>query len=135
VIDRFLHSFKLYQQAIVALDNQTDCTRVKRAEYLANTAANHSYLALEAQKEEPRQEVINRFLNAIELNQQAIAALGNQTDCFRVKRAAYLNRAGYYLRVVAMEYQKENPHLEYIKDVLYYSQYFKNLALYSPLIF
>jgi hypothetical protein len=66
----------------------------------------------------PRQEIIDRFLEAAQLHQQAAAALDNTDDPNRVKRALYLHNAGKSCVRAAQEAQKEKPRQEIIARFL-----------------
>jgi hypothetical protein len=79
----------------------------------------------EAQRDQPRQEVMDYFLRSAELFQQAVAALGDQNDPNRVNRATSLSNAGGSLFKAALEAKRLAPRQNVIDRYLESAEFYQ----------
>jgi hypothetical protein len=94
---------------VAALDSRNDLYRFPRVNYLNNAGDALCRAAEEAQREQPREEIIDHFLRSAAFHQQAVAALDNINDPERSDRARYLDDAGTALYYAAEEAGREQP--------------------------
>ena len=111
-----LRAAELYQKAAAALDNTNDPNRVKRSTYFSEAGSCLDCAAQEAQREQPREEIIDVLHEAAQLYQQAAAALENINNPDRELRSDYLNKAAYALLRAAQEAQTVPPRQDIIKE-------------------
>ncbi|MBM3194111.1 MAG: hypothetical protein FJZ59_07775 [Chlamydiae bacterium] len=82
--------------------------------YLNNQSTAFFKIAIEAEKTNPNQEIISRYLRSAELHEQAVKAF----DEGKVDQATYLNKAGSALQKACEEAKKTNPNQEVISRYL-----------------
>ena len=91
----------LYQQAVTA----EGAGQLRKARHLKNAGNSLFKLAEEAQKPEPQERVIDLYIQAKDLYQQAVTAEG----AGQPQKAHYLKNAGYIFFKLAEEAQKPQP--------------------------
>jgi hypothetical protein len=81
IINFFLNAAQFYQFTLAALENASDTDRVR---YLEHTANALFHVALEAQKQQPAEEVMKCLLSAARFYVEAIDTLDQTDDPRRV---------------------------------------------------
>jgi hypothetical protein len=128
VINLYREEAKYYQQAADALDKIDDPNSVERARFISNAGISLSLVAEEAQREQPRKELIDCFLEVTGCFKKAADALDNTNDPNRVERAHYLNKSGVSLSHATKEAGKENPDQTLINQKLLEAENWKKKA-------